>query len=402
MDRTELLAPAGDWEALTAALDYGADAVYLGGDTLQLRAARAGFSREDVERAAELVHSRGRRLYVTVNSFARNGEIPRCGEYARFLQRAGVDAAIISDLGVLEGFGEAAPDLERHVSTQASCMNYKAAEVYHRMGAKRVVLAREMSIEEIRLMRKLAPPELEIEAFVHGAMCMAYSGRCIISSFLTGRSGNRGECAQPCRWSYSLVEEKRPGEYFPIEEEDGITAILSSHDLCCVEMLDELKDAGVTSFKIEGRMKTAYYVATAVNAYRMAMDGTAPIERCREELECLKHRPYSTGFYHGELIRGHSNSGRYTQTCTFVGNALGWEAGVLKIRQRNHFKVGDILEALTPGREPVRFTVERMEDEEGRAIDAAPHPNQTVFVPCPEPLRPGDFLRRREAGTIET
>ncbi|MGM9521508.1 MAG: U32 family peptidase [Oscillospiraceae bacterium] len=397
MKNTELLAPSGDWESLEAAVNFGADAIYLGGDTLQLRSAKAGFSRDDIGRAAELLHRRGKRLYVTVNSFARNGEIRLAGEYARFLRDAGADAAIISDIGVLAEFAQAAPELERHVSTQANCMNWRAAKVYAEMGAKRVVLAREMSLDEIKALRDNTPPELELEAFVHGAMCMAYSGRCIISSFLTGRSGNRGECTQPCRWSYSLVEEKRPGEYFPVEESDNGTAILSSHDLCCIEFLDKLRASGVSSFKIEGRMKTAYYVATAVNAYRKAIDGTDSIESCRAELDCIKHRPYSTGFYFGYLKDGHYNSGRYSQSCKFIGNVLGWENGIAKIRQRNNFKVGDVLEVLSPKQGIVSFTVNRIENEEGELQESAPHPNQIVFVPCEERIYPGDFLRRRES-----
>ena len=294
MKNIELLAPAGEWECLEAAANFGADAVYMGGDLLQLRAKKAGFEREDLARAAEFLHRQGKKLYVTVNSFAKNHEIGQCADYARFLRDAGVDAAIISDLGVLTEFAEAAPELERHVSTQANCGNYRTAQVYASLGASRIVLAREMSIEEIGELRSRLDPAVELEAFVHGAMCMAYSGRCLISSYLTGRSGNRGECSQPCRWSYSVMEAKRPGEYFDLEETESGTSILSSHDLCAIELLDELATAGVTSFKIEGRMKSAYYVATAVNAYRRAMDGTLTMEQCKKELECLQHRPYTT------------------------------------------------------------------------------------------------------------
>jgi putative protease len=330
-----------------------------------------------------------------------NSEIPLIGDYARFLYDAGVDAAIISDIGVLSEFGKAAPELERHVSTQANCQNYSAARVYYEMGAKRIVLAREMSLEEIAIFRENTPKDMEIEAFVHGAMCMAYSGRCIISSYLTGRSGNRGECSQPCRWNYSLVEEKRPNQFFDVEESGGVSTILSSHDMCCVEFLDKLLDAGVTSFKIEGRMKTAYYVATAVNAYRKAIDGTDTIENCREELNCLKHRPYSSGFYFGALKENHYNDGHYSQSCVFIGNVLGWENGVVKIRQRNHFKVGDVLEVLSPNRGIVSFPVTSIKNEDGEYQETAPHPNQTVFVPCPTELTAGDFLRRRESEKVE-
>ncbi len=396
MNNIELLAPAGEWECLETAANFGADAVYIGGDLLQLRAAKAGFSREQVKAAADFLHKRGKKLYVTVNSFAKNSEIAECGEYARFLEEAGVDAAIISDLGVLEEFASAAPNLERHVSTQANCMNYRTAQHYAEMGAKRIVLAREMSIAEIKELRDKLDPSVELEAFVHGAMCMAYSGRCLISSYMIGRSGNRGECAQPCRWSYTISEIKRQDDHFDLEETEWGTAILSSHDLCCIELLDELKDAGVNSFKIEGRMKSSYYVASAVNAYRRALDGTMSIEECKQELECLQHRPYATGFYHGELKLGHYNDGKYVTKYKFIANVLGCNGGVLKLKQRNHFKVGDTLEVLSPRIKPVSFKIEYIENEDGERQETAPHPEQTVFVPCPYELAEGDILRRKE------
>lgn len=396
MKSIELLAPAGDMECVKTAARFGADAVYIGGDMLQLRAKNAGFSRENIALAAEYLHGLGKKLYVTVNSFAHNGEISACGEYARFLRDAGADAAIISDLGVLAEFASAAPELERHVSTQANCMNYRTAQIYASLGAKRIVLAREMSLGDIAELRQKLASGIELEAFIHGAMCMAYSGRCIISSYLTGRSGNRGECTQPCRWNYALMEEKRPGEFFPVEEEDGKTAILSSHDMCCIDILEDLADAGVSSFKIEGRMKSAYYVATAVNAYRRAMDGTLPREACRRELYCLQHRPYSTGFYLGALKKDHSNDGLYRSECRFIASVLGWENGVACLRQRNHFKLGDTLEVLSPGLDPVEFKVTAITNEDGEAQETAPHPNQTVYVPCEIPLEAGDMLRRRE------
>ena len=391
----ELLSPAGDMESLGAAVRFGADAVYVGGEALQLRAKSAGFSRDMLALAVDTAHAAGKRLFAAMNSLAQNGEIPAAAEYARYLRDAGVDAVIISDIGVLAAVRESVPGLELHLSTQASCMNYAAARVYHDMGVKRVVLAREMSLEDIAELRAKTPKTLELEAFVHGAMCMAYSGRCIISSYLTGRSGNRGQCAQPCRWSYALVEEKRPGEYFPVEEENGSAAILSSHDLNCVDILDDLKAAGVTSFKIEGRMKTAYYVATVTRAYRMALDG-ADLDLCRDELECVKHRPYSQGFYRGFLRENHANSGRYTQGAVFVGNVLGWRDGVLKLRQRNNFKVGQTLEILSPGGNVPGFAVTEIRTEAGESRDSAPHPNEILYVPCPYPAREGDFLRRRE------
>lgn len=398
MKKPELLAPAGDFESLEAALNFGADAVYLGGRLLQLRASRAAFDDETLISAVKLAHEKGKKVYVTVNSFAFNDEISLCADYARFLRNAGVDAAIICDIGVMSEFRKAAPELEIHISTQANTMNYAAANVLHSLGAKRIVLARELSLDEIKKLRDMLPDEVELEAFVHGAMCMSYSGRCILSSFLTNRSGNRGECSQPCRWNYALVEEKRPGEYYPVLENNEFTAILSSHDLCCIDFLDKLQKAGISSFKIEGRMKTAYYVATAVNAYRKAIDGTDSIENCRSELYALKHRPYSTGFYFGDVVHSHNNDGRYSQDCTFIGNVLGWENGILKIRQRNHFKVGETLEVLSPNVPALKFKVTEIVNEDGERQETAPHPNQTVFVPCEYQLSAGDFIRRRDDG----
>ena len=402
MNKIELLAPAGDMECVEAAARFGADAVYLGGDLLQLRAKNAGFARDDIAVAAEFLHSKKKKLYVTVNSFAKNCEIPACKEYARFLSDAGVDAVIISDLGVLAEFAAAAPELERHISTQANCMNYRTAQVYASLGAKRIVLARETSLQEIAEMHELLGDDVELEAFVHGAMCMAYSGRCLISSYLTGRSGNRGACTQPCRWTYTLTEEKRPGEYFPVEEDEKGFTIMSSHDLCCIDLLDELVQAGVTSFKIEGRMKTAYYVATAVNAYRRRMDGTLSAAECRNELDCLQHRPYSTGFYYGELKKGHYNDGLYRASCRFMANVLDWKDNVLTLRQRNNFKVGDTLEVLSPNLEPVSFPVQWIKNENDELQQSAPHPNQIVRIPCEYPLTPGDILRRREDVLVQS
>ena len=394
---TELLAPAGDRESLAAALRFGADAVYIGGETLQLRAKSAGFDREMIVEAVKQAHEAGKRLYVAMNSLAENEEIPLAREYARFLQDVGVDAVIVSDIGVLTAVRESAPDLELHLSTQASCMNYAAAQAWHDLGVKRIVLAREMSLDGIAQLRAKTPPSLELEAFVHGAMCMAYSGRCLISSYLSGRSGNRGECAQPCRWSYALMEEKRPGEYFPVEEENGRSFLLSSHDLNCVRILDRLKAAGVTSFKIEGRMKTAFYVASVTRAYRMALDGTDTVDNCAAELELVKHRPYSQGFYQGFVKERHFNSGTYSHGAVFVGNVLDWRDGVLKVRQRNHFRVGQVLEVLAPGRETVSFPVTDIVTEAGDHRDAAPHPNEVLYLPCPVRAEVGDFLRRRES-----
>ena len=324
---TELLAPVGSIAALDAALRFGADAVYLGGPLLQLRAKSAGFSFDELAAAAKQVHASGKRLYVTVNSLAYSDEIDLLPAYANQLSECGADAAIVSDLGVLTTMHKVCPKLDLHVSTQASCTNFAAARTWYELGAKRVVLAREMTVAEIRKLRARIPNDLELEAFVHGAMCMAYSGRCLLSSAILGRSGNRGDCAQPCRWSYALVEETRPNQSFPIIEEDNHSFVLSSRDLNCIGLLDELIDAGVTSLKIEGRMKTEYYVAVVVNAYRRVLDGTMTVAEAEHELLSVSHRPYTTGFYHGELPNDHSNAGVYTQTHRFAAAVLGSENG---------------------------------------------------------------------------
>jgi len=396
----ELLAPAGNFECIESALRFGADAVYMGGPEMQLRSDKVAFTRDDLEKAAEYVHAHGARMYVTVNSFARNGEIDLVPDYAKYLYDIGVDAVIVTDIGVLTAIKKSVPELPVHISTQANCMNWMAASTYYNMGAERIVLARELSLEDIAEIRARTPASLELEAFVHGAMCMAFSGRCLISSYLNNRSGNRGECTQPCRWSFSLMEKKRPGEYFPVEEDECGSAILSSHDLCCIDFLDKLKEAGVTSFKIEGRMKTAYYVATVVNAYRMRLDNAADEQYCRRELTSIAHRPYSTGFYFGQLRHGHNNDGAVRQSCVFVGVVQSCKDGVLTVEQRNRFSVGETLELLSPGK-PVRtFDVASITAEDGTSQTNAPHPQQIVTIPCPYEPECGDILRRRDGEKI--
>ena len=392
----ELLAPAGSMEALKTALYFGADAVYCGGPLLQLRAGSAAFTFEDLQQAAELVRARGKKLYVTVNSFVENGEIDQLGDYGKRLLEVGADAAIVSDLGAIAELRERCPELPIHVSTQANCLNYKTVNVYHAMGASRVVLGREMPLSAIEEMKGRIPPEMEIEVFIHGAMCMAYSGRCLLSSFLANRSGNRGECAQPCRWSYFLIEGKRQNMVIPVVEEGESTAIFSSADLKCVSFLDRLEQAGVRSFKIEGRMKSPYYVATAVNAYRHAMDGTATLEQCDAELDCASHRPYSSGFYFGEMKRDPNNDGLYHRTCDFIGVVLeDLGGGRYVVEQRNRFSVGDTLEILSPSSMGLSFPVERIVGEDGLERDTAHLVQEKVTVECPHRLAPGDLLRRR-------
>lgn len=392
---TELLAPAGSMEALKAALRFGADAVYLGGPLLQLRAKSAGFTFDEIADAAALVHAQGKRLYVTVNALAYNDEIGLLPAYGNRLLDCGVDAAIVSDLGVLTTLHKACPKLELHVSTQASCTNYAAALTWYELGAKRIVLAREMTIDEIRKLKKNVPDDLELEAFVHGAMCMAYSGRCLLSSAILGRSGNRGDCAQPCRWKYALVEETRPNQCFPIVEEDKTSYVLSSRDLCCIGLLDELIDAGVTSLKIEGRMKTEYYVAVVVNAYRRVLDGTMNVEEARRELDSVSHRPYTTGFYHGELPLDHSNAGVYTQTHRFAGTVLSCENGVAVVEQRNRFRKGDALEVISPVLRSAVLSADDITDADGAPVEVANRVKQVLRIKTDLPLQPGDLLRKR-------
>lgn len=392
----ELLCPAGSFESMKTALHFGADAVYAGGPFMQLRSDNAGFSYDDILKAVQLVHDKNKKIYITVNCFATNNEIDRLTDYSRFLYEASVDGVIVSDLGSVVTIKAAAPSLPVHISTQANIQNYKTAEAYYNMGAERVVLGREMTLEEIRELRAKTPKGMEIEAFVHGAMCMSYSGRCLISSYLSGKSGNHGECTQPCRWMYNIVEEKRPEQHFTVIEENGTSAILSSHDLCCVEFLDEIADAGVMSFKIEGRMKSPYYVATVTNAYRQRMNGTASLEQIKNELECASHRPYSTGFYYGALKYDHNNDGLYHQSCKFIGIVLADEGnGRYTVEMRNRFSVGDTLEILSPNSSGKSFTVESIIDKEGNDRQTAHLPQELLSVACPERLTEGDLLRVR-------
>lgn len=392
----ELLAPAGSFESLKTALYFGADAVYCGGPLLQLRASGAGFSFDELGAAVEYTHERGKKIYVTVNCFAENEEIDMLGEYADTLYNLGVDAVIVSDIGAVSEIREKCPFLPVHISTQANTQNYKTINVYHGMGAQRVVLGREMTMEQIESLKGRIHEDMEIEVFVHGAMCMAYSGRCLLSSFLSNRSGNRGECSQPCRWNYYLVEEKRQNMFLPVIEEDGATAVLSSTDLKAIEFLDRLEKAGVKSFKIEGRMKSPYYVATVVNAYRHFMDGRATLEECENELECASHRPFASGFFFGEAKADPNNDGLYHQTCTFIGIVLEDKGeGRYTVEQRNRFDVGDTLEILSPAKIGMSFEVTSIRDKKGEERESAHLVQEKVDIFCPHKLSAGDILRKR-------
>lgn len=395
----ELLAPAGDWERLEMALCYGADAVYLAGKEFGLRAAAGNFDREELPRAVELAHGMGKKVYVTCNTLPREEELARLPDYLAFLNEMGPDALIIADLGVIALAKRFAPKLGLHVSTQLGVVNSATANVLHAMGADTVVLARELSLEEIRKIRANTPSELRLEAFVHGAMCVSFSGRCLLSNYMTGRDGNRGECAQPCRWKYSLLEEKRPGQAFDIAEDDGGTYIMNSNDLRMIEHLQDLAEAGVSSFKIEGRMKSAYYAAVTTNAYRHALDAVAAGDPVPEiwvrETEMVSHRPYCTGFYLGTQP-GQCYDGTYTSGADVAAVVESCdETGSAVLTQRNKFSVGDELELLTPEGEPILFTVGEMFDAEGESVPDARHPMMEVHLKLPKEAPRLSILRKR-------
>ena len=403
MTALELLSPAGDMDCLRAALRFGADAVYVGGPRLQLRAANAGFSMDDLALAVKETHALGRRLYVTVNAFPANDELDALGDYAQGLFALGVDAAIVADLGAVAVMRKAAPNLPIHISTQANCLNWAAATAWYELGASRVVLAREMTLEQIGQLRSHTPAALELEAFVHGAMCMAWSGRCMISAYLTGRSANRGGCTQSCRWRYHLMEEKRPGEFFPVEEDDRGTTILSSHDLNCLDFLDQIAAAGVTSFKIEGRMKSPYYVATVTNAYRQRLDGLANgtassefLALLQRELNAVSHRTYASGFYFGQMRRHAPDDGVYRQDCVFAGVVRErLDGGRVRVQLRNPIRRGDVLEILSPGSLGRTLVAEGLTTPDGRALAQVVEPMVLFDMDAPPELADGDMLRKR-------
>lgn len=396
----ELLSPAGNRERLEYALAYGADAVYMAGSRFSLRAFADNFEPDELKSALELVHSKGKKAYITVNIYAHNSDIDGMEDYFRFLYDIGADAVLVSDLGVLEAAKKGAPELPVHISTQANVTNYAAARFFCNAGAERIVLARELSIEEIALIHQKVP-QAELEAFVHGAACISYSGRCLLSDYLTGRSANQGKCAQPCRWGYELVPQGR-ADSFPIAQDERGTYILNSKDLCMIDHLGELADAGVTSFKIEGRMKTAYYTAAVTNAYRRAIDrleaGLEPDPALKEELAKAANREFTTGFYFGPVQNGQRyESSKCRQSHEFSAVVLSSDGEYLTLEQRNRFRVGDVLEVLSP--EPSRcgrkFTVESIISSQGCSVQAAPNPQERVKVPCTLRLEYMDILRRK-------
>ncbi len=406
MKKPELLAPAGDMEKLKAAVVYGADAVYLGGKRFGLRMGAENFDYAEMKRAVEFAHERGVKVYVTVNVFAHNRDLDNLPGYLGELRDINVDGIIVADPGVFTVAKKETPDLPVHVSTQANITNRASAAFWESFGARRLVLARELSLEEIAGIRESV--SLELEVFIHGAMCISYSGRCLLSNYMTGRDANLGDCAQACRWRYALQEEKRPGQYFPVWEDERGTYILSSRDLCLLDYIPDLIRAGVGSFKIEGRVKGVHYVATVVKVYRQAIDrfmadpeGYSTDSVWLEELGKVSNRDYTTGFISG--LAGAEGQGHldkiYRRQYTFVGMVAGYDtfSGMAEVQQRNRFAAGETLEVLAPPGKPQGiFKVEKIYDEEGSEIETAPHPCQKVLLPVPFPVEPYSMLRRRD------
>lgn len=400
--RPELLAPAGTMEKLHMALAYGADAAYLGGTQFGLRAFGGNFTNEEIRAAVQMAHRAGKKIYVTVNVFPHNNDLVSLPDYLRFLAEVQADAVLVADLGVFMLVREAAPTLPVHISTQANNVNWRTVRAWQELGAERVVLARELTREEIREIRQHT--DVDLELFVHGAMCISYSGRCLLSSYFTGRDANRGSCAQSCRWKYALVEEARPGEYYPIAEDERGTYIMNSKDLCLLPYLDEVVDVGIDSLKIEGRMKSVHYVASVVKAYRMALDAClsdVPYEVQPEwlkELEKVSHRAYTTGFFFGKTTAADQiyGSSSYEQSSDFVGLVRSYDEAtqLATVEQRNHMKLGQEIEVFQPEGALFRQELAEMWDADGEPIAAAPHPQQIVRIRMERPAAPNSILRR--------
>ncbi|MCC8181811.1 MAG: U32 family peptidase [Clostridiales bacterium] len=394
----ELLAPAGDMERLRMAVAYGADAVYLAGTSFGMRAFAGNFNQETIYQAAALCKENGVACHVTINTMPRNGEIKELPAWLEVLDDAGVDAVIVADLGAFTLAGRYAPHVKRHISTQASICNYETARAWHDLGASRVILARELSLDEVAELRVKTPADLEIEAFVHGAMCVSYSGRCLLSNYMTGRDSSRGACAQPCRYRYTLMEEKRPGEYFPVFEDEKGTYLLNSRDMCMIDYIQELYDVGLNSVKIEGRAKSAYYAAIVTGAYRHAIDAVKtgrPLDPVwRNEVEKISHRPYSTGFWFGQPGQYWADE-RYLrewQICAVVQSCD--EQGLATLSLRNKFRTGDTVEIVGPDCKPISFPAPIMETEDGAPLEEPRHPQMLFRMQLPCPVPPLSILRR--------
>ena len=399
MKKIELLSPAGDMERLKMAVLYGADAVYLAGTDFGMRSFAGNFSTEELPKAVEFAHSHGVKVHVTVNTMPRNDEICRLPAHLEMLQSAGVDALIVADMGAFSLAGKYAPKCDRHISTQQSIANYECATAWYDLGATRVVLARELCLDEIAEIRAKTPKELEIETFGHGAMCVSYSGRCLLSNYMTGRDSNRGACAQPCRYQYALMEEKRPGEYFPVFEDDKGTYILNSRDMCTIDHIGALTDAGIDCIKIEGRAKSAYYAAIVTGAYRHVIDDLAegrPVDPVwRDEVEKISHRVYSTGFYFGHpgQYTEHSRYIREYQVAAIVQSCD--ENGLALCSLRNKFMTGEELEIVGPDLRPFPVTVPQMQDLDGQALTEPRKPEMLFYMQLPCPVPPYSILRKK-------
>ncbi|WP_411678691.1 peptidase U32 family protein [Clostridium thailandense] len=405
MKKPELLAPAGNLEKLKTAINFGADAVYLGGSKLNLRAFADNFTDEELKEGVEYAHARGKKVFVTLNVFPHNDDIIGLEEYLKHLYNINVDAIIVSDPGIIMTAREVVPKLELHLSTQANNVNWRSAIFWHKQGIKRVVLARELSLEEIKEIKKNIPDSCEIEAFVHGSMCMSYSGRCVISNYMTGRDANRGQCAQPCRYKYHLVEEKRPGEYFPIMEDERGTYILNSKDLCMIEYIPELVQSGIDSFKIEGRMKSSYYVASIVKSYRQAIDayfenpeGYVFKKEWLENLEKASHRVYFTGFYFGDTNKQIYETSSYIRDYDIIGIVKDYnkDTKTAVIEQRNKVLEGDVVEVLRPVGDNFKITLDDMRNSEGEKIPSAPSAQMIFTIKIDTELEKDDILIKQK------
>ena len=405
--KVELLVPAGSLEVLKVAVDYGADAVYIGGQAYGLRAKADNFSIEEMKKAVKYAHAKNAKVYVTANIFAHNYDIEGMKAYFEQLKDTGVDAVLVSDPGIFVLAKKTMPDMELHISTQANNTNYLTYNFWYNMGAKRVVTARELSLVEIKQIREHIPEDMEIESFMHGAMCISYSGRCLLSSYFTGRDANRGACTHPCRWKYHIVEETRPGEYMPVNEDDRGTYIFNSKDLCMIEHIPDLLDAGIDSYKIEGRMKTALYVATVARTYRKAIDDylESPkkyeenMEWYRDQISNCTYRQFTTGFFYGKPDHESQiyDSNTYVKEYTYLG-IVGEknEKSRYAIEQRNKFSVGEEIEVMKPDGENVCVTVKGIWDDEGNQMESAPHPKQKLWIDLGVELDRFDILRRKE------
>ena len=405
--KVELLVPAGSLEVLKVAVDYGADAVYIGGQAYGLRAKADNFSIEEMKKAVKYAHAKNAKVYVTANIFAHNYDIEGMKAYFEQLKDTGVDAVLVSDPGIFMLAKETMPDMELHISTQANNTNYLTYNFWYNMGAKRVVTARELSLVEIKQIREHIPEDMEIESFMHGAMCISYSGRCLLSSYFTGRDANRGACTHPCRWKYHIVEETRPGEYMPVNEDDRGTYIFNSKDLCMIEHIPEMIDAGIDSFKIEGRMKTALYVATVARYYRIAIDDylespelyRSNMEYYKSEIAKCTYRQFTTGFYFGKTDQDSQiyDNNTYIKNCTYIGNVQEvTEDGLVAFEQKNKFSVGEEIECMNFDGTNTVCRVEEIYNDRMEPMESAPHPKMQLYVKLDRPVSAGMILRRQE------